>query len=240
MALLSSFVGITGFAPPVTNGLLTYLDAAFYPGTGSAWSDLSGNNNTATLVNSPTYSNDNGNYFLLNGTNQQINLSTTYSSVVNNFSAEVWCLPLATISMQSESNSGTAGVVAGVRLIRDVQSGSNAGFGLLVGTNGVQVAEHAAGYLPILLAHTITINSVSQIVIVYNNKQPLLYINGVFVKSGATSTISNILLNGSTIGTADYGGFWSGRLHALRYYDRALSASEVTQNFNALRGRYGI
>lgn len=44
--------------PPVTSGLSLFLDtgnSTSYPGTGTAWSDLSGNGNNGTLVNSPAY-----------------------------------------------------------------------------------------------------------------------------------------------------------------------------------------
>ena len=60
----------------VTQGLVLALDAASnnsYPGSGTTWKDLSGNNNTGTLVNGPTFSSANGGTFILDGSNDYIN-----------------------------------------------------------------------------------------------------------------------------------------------------------------------
>ncbi len=74
---------------PVTSGLVVHLDAgveASYSGSGSTWSDMSGNGNNFTLTNSPTYSNDNVGKFQFNGSNQYAsggpNLSTSDCSIV--------------------------------------------------------------------------------------------------------------------------------------------------------------
>jgi hypothetical protein len=243
MALSSSFVGITGTqVAGVTDNLLVYLDAGAsvsYPGTGTAWSDLSGNANNGTLNNAPTYESANRGAFIFNGTTNEVTLASNYPSVVNNFSAEVWCRPSTTINAFSpESNSGTDGIGAGGNII-NAQQGPDAGFGLAVGTNGVVVIEHGGSYMPTILVAPLTITSITQIVIVYTNKQPSLYINGVLTKTGLTSTRTNVSLNGGKIGSGSY-TYWVGRLYALKYYDRSISASEVTQNFNSLRTRYGV
>ena len=65
------------FGQIINNGLVLSLDAAdknSYPGSGTVWSDLSGNNNTGSLINTPTFSNINGGSFLFNGTNQSVSL----------------------------------------------------------------------------------------------------------------------------------------------------------------------
>jgi hypothetical protein len=240
VALLSSFAGLTGDKiPGVTNGLLVYLDAGIsYPG-GSIWYDLSGNANNGVLTVPPTYTSTGNGYFTFNGANTEVTLSSNYPLVVNNFSAEVWCLPLTTINVSSpESNSGTDGIVAGGNII-NAQQGPDAGFGLAVGTNGVVSIEHAGSYMPPILVAPLTITSLTQIVIVYTNKQPSLYINGVLTRTGRTSTRTNVSLNGSKIGSSSY-TYWTGNLYALKYYNRSISASEVEQNFNSLRTRYGV
>ena len=239
MASLSSFAGLTGDKiPGVTNGLLVYLDAGIsYPG-GPIWYDLSGNANNGALTVPPTYTSTNNGYFTFNGSTTEVTLSTNYPSVVNNFSAEVWCLPSVALTLQNESNSGTSGIGAGGTVINN-QQGPDGGFGLAVGTNGVQVLEHAGSYLPTILVAPLTITSLTQIVIVYTNKQPSLYINGVLTRTGLTSVRTNVNLNGSKIGSSPY-TYWTGNLYALKYYNRSISASEVTQNFNSLRTRYGV
>jgi hypothetical protein len=72
----------------VTNGLVLALDAAdrnSYPRSGTSWLDLSGNNNTCTLTNGPTFSNTNGGNIVFDGTNDYV----TRSSVATNLSAGV-------------------------------------------------------------------------------------------------------------------------------------------------------
>lgn len=59
----------------VKNGLIFNLDAAdrnSYPGSGTTWSDISGNGNNGTLTNGPTFSSDNGGVIVLDGSNDYI------------------------------------------------------------------------------------------------------------------------------------------------------------------------
>ena len=66
-----------------------------------------------------------------------------------------------------------------------------------------------------------------------------LYINGVLVNSAAYAATSYGLLT-STIRIGEYAGYFSGTMPVSKIYTRALSASEVSQNFNATRARYGL
>ena len=80
--------------PIVTNGLILCLDAGnikSYSQSGSTWSDLSGNANNTTLLNSPTFSSNNSGYFTFNGTNQSANsVSTINLSSTNAISISLW------------------------------------------------------------------------------------------------------------------------------------------------------
>ena len=71
----------------VTTNLVLNLDAGestSYNGTGSTWSDISGNGFNSTLRNSPVYSSTNGGYIILNGSNQDALISTTPTSLQGN------------------------------------------------------------------------------------------------------------------------------------------------------------
>jgi len=62
------------------NGLQLLLDAAntkSYPGSGTTWTDLSGNGNTGTLTNSPTFTTDNGGAIRFDGTNDYVVVADT-------------------------------------------------------------------------------------------------------------------------------------------------------------------
>ena len=148
-------------------------------------------------------------------------------------------MPESSHEIDSQSTSSATGTAGQKYLIGANHMNSNGGFGVSVGNNGVSVYEHGAGYMPPLLVHQTTINSFTQITIVYLNKQPKLYINGVFIKNGLTSLKNSVFLVGNNIGYGSYGRY-QGKLSCLKYYNRSLTETEVAQNFNALRGRYNI
>ena len=225
----------------VTNGLVLCLDAAnpqSYPGSGTAWTDLSGNGNTGTLTNGPTFNANNGGAIVFDGLNDYVSCSA--SNILNNFSYDIWCLPQATHEIDTEQTSGTLGV-DGQRYLIGPQfvDSPDAGSGISVGTNGISVYEHSGYYMPALLSHAVTINSPVHIVVNYTNKQPSLYLNGNFIKNGLTSLRTNVKLTSDLIGYHPSYGRFNGRIYSAKFYNRALSAAEIQQNFNALRGRYG-
>jgi hypothetical protein len=68
-----------------------------------------------------------------------------------------------------------------------------------------------------------------------------IYTNGVLVNSGAfTAAIATSTQPMYTFRRSDSATYMAGRLSSLAVYNRALSATEILQNFNALRGRYGV
>ena len=86
----------------------------------------------------------------------------------------------------------------------------------------------------------ISTTSYTHLVGTYNGSTCTLYVNGVQVAAGSASgnlvTGSNVYISGYQSGSER----WNGNIPAIKVYNRALSAAEVQQNFNALRGRYGL
>ena len=104
----------------ITQGLVLALDAAdrnSYPGSGTTWTDLSGNGNTGTLTNGPTYNSANGGSIVFDGSNDYVNFS--YNSSLNigglNITLSSWVRPTSLVNL----NAG------GGIIVRD--SGSNNG-----------------------------------------------------------------------------------------------------------------
>ena len=98
MAILSyGQVGWRSAAPAsgiVTSGLILNLDAgnaSSYPGTGTTWTDLSGNNNNGTLVNGVGYSSSNGGIMTFDGVNDFVNCgnSSTFNQT-NALTLSTW------------------------------------------------------------------------------------------------------------------------------------------------------
>jgi hypothetical protein len=227
----------------ITDGLVLYLDAAntrSYPGSGTTWSDLSRNQNNGTLVNGPTFNSANGGSIVFDGSNDFVDLSTLGNPITsNNFTFNFWSLPTQTHQIDSESTTGVAGT-SGQKYAIDVLNGiTNSYAGVSVGTNGISVYEHGSAYMPALLVYQTTITTYTNIAVVYVAKQPLLYINGVLVRTGLTSPKTQVFLGIRWIGKGDY-GFYGGQLSSIGYYNRALSATEVLQNYNATKTRFGL
>ena len=220
----------------VQDGLVLNLDAGVsssYSGSGTTWTDLSSSPNNGTIYQASFSDNK----FSFDGTDDRVNLASAFS-ITNNFSVELWCLPEATHEIDGETTTvirGTSGqkYILGANFV----GSPDAGFGISIGTNGVSTYEHSAGYMPSLMVYETTITSFTQIVIVYTDKQPSLYINGTFIKTGLTSPRTNVYLLGNLIGYGSY-GYYQGQLAILREYNKTLTPQEIQQNYNATKSRF--
>ncbi|MDO9467253.1 MAG: LamG-like jellyroll fold domain-containing protein [Thiobacillus sp.] len=161
--------------------------------------------------------------------------------IVNDFTMAFWVNPTATHQLDAQSASGTAGT-AGQRYVvypaqgTDAWGAGHAGAGVSVGTNGISVYEHAAGYMPPLLVWSGAVSGWTHVAVVYQSRQPRLYVNGALVATGLTSTYANVHPGLRTSGgtpTNDGGlgggnwGWFSGGIDEFRVYDGALDAAGV-------------
>ncbi len=225
----------------VTNGLVLNLDAAkvdSYPGTGTAWRDLSGNNNNGTLTNGPTFSGIGKQAAIVfDGVDDFVDLGnssnvTTFTSLTIN----TWMRPT---TLPVSNNEGRV-IIRGDDSYRLYwYNDSVAGNKLYFYSFDIGEASLATsvGYL----TSNFTTNVWYNITALYNGSQTQLFVNGSLVatstgKSGTITGTNNMLL-GKSNGNEYY---LNGSMASIQLYNRALTQTEVTQNFNALRGRYGI
>jgi len=211
----------------VTDGLVLALDAGVsrsYPGSGTSWTDLSGNGNTGTLTNGPTYNSSNGGSIVFDG--------------VDDYS------PIGTSGFPFGSSAGTLSGWARTNTI----SGSYSwivsyGKGSprqsrFIGINGAIYLF--GGYGNDINASGVPLNTWFNMVGVYDGTNASMYINGTLV-SGPTARSWDTVANNAQIGRQTNGGeYWNGNIAQVSIYNRALTASEIQQNYNALRGRFGI
>lgn len=132
---------------------------------------------------------------------------------------------------------------------------ATASTGIVYGNNAIAVVEHAGSYMPGTCIYnpgnsTSIGNGWNNVTVVYTNRQAQIYLNGVLVRTGITSGKSMILMGvgignvatpsqpSSSFGTS-YGGF-NGNISTIGYYNRALSATEIRQNYNATKTRFGL
>jgi len=208
------------FGKIVTNGLILALNAAdknSYPGSGTTWRDLSGNNYAGSLVNSPTFSSTNGGNITFNGTNQYT--STTYSQPAygtsTSFTWNVWVNPGA--------GATTAPIVG------------NRG-GSLVFT---KLTRNAFEYYPLVIPTVLTAGVWQNACIVKNGTNFTYYLNNISAavsSSSATQTSVPFFIGGDNT-AAEY---FVGSVAITQVYDRALSVTEIAQNYNALKSRFGL
>ena len=227
----------------ITSGLVLCLDAAntkSYPGSGTSWIDISANNN-GTLTNSPTY-NSSG-YFSFNYLSSQFVSFVSASSLQflnrNPYTLEAWVYP----TRNPGANNWT-----GIFDREDSSIGSRDGYNMYflgsAGTNTFFTTERFVAGVNSNVSYTVSqsqsVNFWQQIAATYDGTNLSLYYNGNSVSTPVTST-GNITNTSKTLTVAVRGGnYFDGRISNVKIYNTALTASEINQNFNALRGRYGV
>ena len=110
-------------------------------------------------------------------------------------------------------------------------SGGNAGAGLSIGTNGISVYEHAAGYMPHLAVYNASIGSGwNHVMVVYDgDKQPAIYLNGVRVHTGLKSPKTP--LAPIQIGGGSY-GYLNGLMDEVVVFNQPLSSAQILALYN--------
>ncbi len=192
--------------------------------------DQSDNHNDATSFEGVLYQQTGRQGYALgfDGVDDRVVVGTT-GRPTDTFSFGCWLKTSVTHEIDSESIAGVGGV-AGQRYVFDPQHGgeTNGGAGLSVGTNGILVFEHGSGYMPATAVYEAEIgNDWNHIMIVYDNKQPTIYLNGAAVRTGLTSPRA-VVNTPVQIGGMVY-GFFEGLIDEVRMYSRALSQGEITK-----------
>jgi hypothetical protein len=215
----------------VTNGLILNYDMSNYqsaPFTGTSITDLSGIGNTGTLTNGPTYSSLAGGVISFDGGDDFIEVPSI-SSISGDFTVGVWFYTTATPNAYYK------------RLVDfDFRNGFWLGRNANTYTWGGGIKE---GSLPYGIYLPFTNGEWHYLVSIRSGSTHILYGDGI------TSTISNTVTSGdlSSAGKIliareynDNTSFFNGNIAHVHIYNRALSAQEVLQNYNASKTRFGI
>jgi hypothetical protein len=220
--------------PIALNGLVLWLDASVgssYSAGGNIWKDLSNSNINGTLVNGPTYSRASGGSIVFDNVDDLVNCGQSATlNLINNFTLDVWF----NASGYGEGNLG--------RLL-DKASGVT-GFAFLLDNlnvvNGVQFNSNGVGTH--LVANCVTLNQNTNLTIVINNSTSFLYKNGILISTSnpfttitTSPTVDLIIGNRSSLDRT-----FNGSIYNTKIYNRVLSATEILQNYNAQRSRFGL
>ena len=197
----------------VTNGLVINIDAGFtpsYPKNGTTWYDTSSVGNNGTLVNGPTYNSNNGGSIVFDGVDDYVSIPDI------NFTT-------ATIDIWVYINAYSAGGAV------FVYQSSN-GFEIWAGTDNI-IRYNKNPSTGLTSGPGFTLNSWNNIVATSDGTTNRLYLNNVNIGSTNGGIFDN---TSGDIRISGYGGYMvNGRCSILKMYNRALTNSEIAQNYNA-------
>jgi hypothetical protein len=214
----------------VTSGLQLYLDAgntSSYPGTGTAWTDLSVNSRNGTLTNGPTYSATNGGSIVFDGSNDYVQCSGSLTVTAATF--VTWI-----------RRNGNQGQFDGILFSRGT---SVTGMDLQVSNqiaytwnNAVNTYSWQSGLIvPDATWCMIAVSVTSTAATAY-----LCQASGITTATNTVSHTSSVI-NDIKIAWDDAAArYFNGNIAIAQLYNIALSAGEVSQNFEADRTRFGV
>lgn len=208
----------------VTNGLVLALDAAnrrSYVSGSSVWNDLSGNRNSGSLVNGPTFDSANGGSIVFDGSDDIVNLGRPASLDLTTLTLSAWIRTTTNLNQ----------IVIGKSYISS--------YYMNIAPNVKQFAFWTNGnQLLSTVIPTIGDPTWCNIVGTINSTSKSIYFNGTINASTVGSTVG-IDSNDIYIGNSPVlNSFFLGNIANIQIYNRALSSEEVLQNYEALKSRY--
>ena len=225
----------------VTDGLVLHLDAAkrdSYPGSGTTWHDLSGNGNDGTLTNGPTFSGVAKDAAIeFDGSNDVVELPAANTILDDTYyTIECWIK-----SSDDGTSSGQYATFIGTRVGKNASLARN--------SNGGQAMflfdTVAEGNTNLVGTSVVFDENWHHIVGTFDNGVGKLYVDGVLENTATKTAPADLSSESSVIfgigrDPSSTSRIFSGEIAIGTVYNRALTASEISQNFNAQRGRYGI
>ena len=209
-------------------GLILSLDAAntnSYSGSGTTWTDISGKGTNATLTNGPTFSGDNGGFFNFDGSNDYVDLNFvfTQASSANSYTVVV----AAKLSSTSTSRK---------QIFASDNGGFDWGFGYGDSGNFIIFTGSGAaqGRTQDLNWHIFTAQWSSS------------FGTRLWIDDELDINTSTISYDSSTANTTQlarnpgFGEIFHGKIALCHIYDKALTETEIKQNYHALKGRFGL
>jgi len=226
----------------IEDGLVLALDAAntkSYPSSGgSTWYDVSGKENDGT-ISGATHTSGVGGYFDFDGSNDTVTFSSNNIDGLSSGSATKFSI-MGWVKWDVLTSSPTAwfekqnatGVNVRLELSADNASGGRVWF---VTSN---TSTSISGGL--ISSYLIDTNKYYHMVLVCDGTSKKAYINGVEEYSATESFSNTYPSNSYTLGIGGAQRKFNGKVANVVIYNKPLTAAEIQQNFNALRGRYGI
>jgi hypothetical protein len=223
----------------VTNGLVLNLQAGnlnSYLGSGTAWKDVSGSGNNGTLTNGPTYSSTNGGSIVFDGVDDYAQITSPFGNV--DWSSRAWSFSawvrLSSLGDKCLVNLNSANSTD--YIVTNVFYGDGASYWYFIKNSAsTQTNFKTPG-------GTFTTNEIFYFTMTYNG-------------NGLSSSNINFYKNNTQVPTSQGGGAGlsnqtglqiggnyplQGNVYNFLMYNKVLSSTEITQNYNATKGTFGI
>ena len=220
----------------VADGLVLYLDAgspnSYRPDFGTTWKDMSGFNNSGSLVNGPTYSTASGGSIVFDGVDDLVNCGNEPSiQLVGDMSILAW-IKVTDFSNYNGIVGKTTGNIANPYDYYLFQSSGYPSF--LRGSGGGVYGSHTSPISP-------SLGVWQHISVTMLGTQVVHYLNGNSTSSGSITTsiangANNLIIGNRSDNFVDF----KGNISITQLYNRALSSTEILQNYNAQKSRFGL
>jgi len=242
------FVNKDDYLGIVSDGLVLNLDAGWYPsysGSGTTWKNLKGVNN-GTLINSPTFSSDGGGSIMFDGVDDYVTLGPDFGSINGpEFSYGIifyWDGTNMNRGLMGKRNSSPFNQYnIGVRGGPNNPASSNV-------LSTFNAPDNADATLYAQMQYTLPFEGWYYAIVNIKTTVQRLYVNGVLRSSDTrnyTNRTFNITGRNFYVGTVTSdsntpGLLWNNKIAIVHLYDRSLSDSEIQQNYNTLKIRFGL
>jgi len=216
--------GIYAWGPQFEAGYLSPYQPV--TGTTKPWPSI-GSTITGSMVNNPTWISSNGGSVVFDGVNDYLDLGTNSSiQTPTVFSIGMWFNAEDTISEQ---------------ILWGNVSGVASGYAISLYNSKLTFQGYVTNQI---FGQGLALQNSTwyHMTFIYNNGAASFYLNGVLYASTPANTTFTTPTNPTQIGRpvgSTYGSF-KGKIAQTQYYNRVLSQQEITQNYNALKSRYGL
>ena len=249
MPSLGTLNGIFGFGRPVqqasssgliTSGLIVHLDASntsSYPGSGTTWTDLTGTGNNGTLTNGPVYSSLAGGCIDFDGINDFVSIASNSGlqpQTATPITMQVWVYFDAITADAAFINKLTASFDFDGYIVRTTSQGYA---GYTINGTRIQRIDTSSPTVVFTTGNWYFVTFITQRSATANSTR--LYINTTLRVQNTWGSDGYSESNPLQLG-GGYGGFANCKIGAFYFYTTGLSESQITQNFNATKTRYGL
>lgn len=200
------------------------------------WRDLSGNNYNGTLTDGPTFSAANGGCIVFDGVNDYVaggNLGTFYSQGTISY----WMYSTAVENYRNPFSTNYLGGNVGIRFEQYTTASPYGGFNVIIGNDAGTYTGFS--YSP---SNILTVNSWYNVVLVWNTvtNNVIGYLNGD-LKFNSSHIYWATTLPAIAIGNGfSSDRYFKGNISSVGIYNRSLSATEVSQNYQSVKSRFGL